>query len=186
MKRFVTLCAILLLTAVAGAQTMPPEYDSDYFGVGGPFEVESLIVDYHFPWSMPDAVVSHIYFGDIEFTPDAAVITDHTLAKVWCGGPFCVAHSPISVMIQTVYEWSPEYHTYVTFQESGAWTGITQYDVLAVDLSWQEPTAHRYHGSLDGAPWNLHPHAAYTDYFVGVRRMPIVSFLSLMMESVKE
>lgn len=171
MRKALVVCFALLFSGAAMAQEMPVNYISDYFGVGGPYKVESILVDYRAPWSMPDATISYVFFGEVTFDVYGATVVDHTFASLFCAGGFCVAYNPRTVFEETFYPWNPAYHTYLSEQVNGS---VTQYDVLAVDLSGAMPVAHRFYGGYVDH-WVLLDSGVYTEYFMQPEMTPVVT-----------
>ena len=177
MKRVTVLvCLLIMTTTMVYAQNIPEEFISDYLDNIGPVAVEATLIDYHAPWSMPEVLGTHVLYGDLSFMDNVASLEIHTIARLVCDGlPFCVAVSPAPLHIFTEFPWDQGFHTFI-FLEGGMSAPL--FDVLAVDLSGEDPVALWASGmfSFDGSGWSVHPYAVYGAYAVTIESTTIIPY----------
>lgn len=177
MKRFVTLCIVMLLALSVGAQTIPEEFIGEFMSPVGPVDIEAYLMEYHAPYSMPDSTGSHVMFGQAYFVDDVASLTFTSIARRICVSPsLCVAINETPVMFMSAAQWSDLHSTYIWL---GAHPFTPMFSVISVTTTGSEPVATWATGMfyLEDGQWLIHPYATYSNYMIVQRRTPVVGYM---------
>ena len=174
MKRFVFITVLLFATTV-GAQSIPSWMESDFVGTAGPIEIQAELLDYHFPWSLPNPYGHSIMYGSISFFDDTgAQLTIDTVAKMRCGSEFgCYAFDPLPLNIMVAVPWDYSWQSYIGFTDHVN----PFFDCIIVDLDI--PTGLWVSGTMvfDGTSWRIHETMPYTVYSIDPVTVPLLPYI---------